>query len=284
MSITPVTPSFSDDKGAPDEAAERSPRPLVAAFLSAAIPGSGQLLMGQRQHGLILLFLFLATLSGIWPLRLPRFVLGFAIISLSWINLCSHASYRAAWSKGIPEDQHPSKWWLALLFPSIFVILCLIPDRLMLLAGYQSFAVPGVSMEPTIRRGDRILTDANYYRSHGPSDREVIVFKREQTFFVERVIAAGGEWVRGINGVIYVNGKALIEPYAQHTGYPRPWMDDFGPILVPAGQYFVLGDNRDVSLDSRSPQYGFVSSDSVVAKPLYVIVNFKSKRSGKTIN
>ena len=284
MSILPVNPSVSDETAAPCKAVKRSRRPLFAAFLSAAIPGSGQLLLGQRQNGLILLFVFIATLLCIWPLRLPRFVIGFALISLSWINLCISAAYRAGWSKSLPKHQRPSKWWLVLLLPTAFLILWFSPDRLMLSAGFHFFNIPTISMEPTICRGDRILTDTNYYGSHGPHDQEVIVFKRDRTFFVKRLIASGGEWVTGINGVIYLNGRALQEPYAKHTGSPQPWMNDFGPIIVPSGEYFVLGDNRDLSLDSRSPQHGFVSSDSVFGKPLYVIVNFGSRRTGKIIN
>jgi signal peptidase I len=124
----------------------------------------------------------------------------------------------------------------------------------------------------------------NYYHSRGPKDGEIIMFKSEQTFYVKRVVASGGEWVEGTNGAIYLNGKILTEPYAQHTGEPQPGINDFGPIMVPAGEYFVLGDNRDFSLDSRDQQHGFVSSDSIVGKPLYVIVNFRSKRAGKAIN
>jgi signal peptidase I len=58
-------------------------------------------------------------------------------------------------------------------------------------------------------------------------------------------------------------------------------MTDFGPVVVPAGEFFVMGDNRDVSLDSRSQGYGFVTSASIVGKPLYVV---RSDRSGQTIN
>ena len=231
--------------------------------MSALIPGTGQLLLGQRRKGCILLLLFVAVLLCVWPLRLPRFAVGLALLWVAWINLSIHAAYGEAWSNEIPEGQRPSKWWVAPVLVTALLVLWFVPDQVMLAAGFQFFDIPITSMEPTIRRGDHILADMNYYSSRGPKDREIIVFKREGTFFL---------------------GKILTEPYAQHTGQPEPWMNDFGPIIVPSGEYFVLGDNRDFSLDSRYQQHGFVSSDSIVGKPLYVIVNFGSKRAWKAIN
>jgi signal peptidase I len=77
-----------------------------------------------------------------------------------------------------------------------------------------------------------------------------------------------------------VNGSAVDEPYVQHRGDAPTWMNNFGPFTVPAGELFVLGDNRDISLDSRSPEFGLVAVDSVVGWPLYV---FGSDRPGKRI-
>src|SRR2546425_6271687 len=76
------------------------------------------------------------------------------------------------------------------------------------------------------------------------------------------------------------NNQPLEETYVEHIGHPPLWMNEFGPILVPAGEYFVIGDNRDVSLDSRSREFGFVTAGSIAGKPLYVL---GSDRIGKAL-
>ncbi len=171
-----------------------------------------------------------------------------------------------------------------MVLPFALIALWFIPDQVMLAAGFRVFTIPNLSMEPTVRRGDRILADMDYYRSRAPKDEEIIVFKRDPTFFIKRVIASGGEYVEGRGGTIYVNGKLLSETYVQHTGDAEPWMNDFGPVIVPAGEFFVMGDNRDISLDSRLPEHGLVTADSIAGKPLYVVFNFGSRRAGKAIH
>ncbi len=138
-------------------------------------------------------------------------------------------------------------------------------------------------MEPTIRQGDHIVADMTYYISRPPQDGDVILFNKNSIVFVKRVIASGGEVIEGKNGLVYMNGKALTEPYVQHVGAMLHWMNDFGPITVPEGEYFVMGDNRDFSLDSRSPDYGTVPAHMVIGKPLFVLYSAQSGRTGKAI-
>jgi signal peptidase I len=128
--------------------------------------------------------------------------------------------------------------------------------------------------------GDHIVVDTRYYDSGPPSRQDVIVFKKDDLFVVKRVVGVAGDSVQGTDGVIRVNGALLDEPYVQHTGQPPFWMNNFGPFPVPEGTLFVLGDNRDVSLDSRSEKYGSVTVSSVIGRPLYV---FGSDRLGKAL-
>jgi signal peptidase I len=112
----------------------------------------------------------------------------------------------------------------------------------------------------------------------------VIIFKHRGTFVVKRVVAAAGDIIEGRDKAIFINGLLLNEGYVEHTQSSVPgyeWMDKFGPIKVPLGKYFVIGDNRDVSLDSRSPDFGLVDEQSIVGKALYI---FSSDREGTSIH
>jgi signal peptidase I len=81
-----------------------------------------------------------------------------------------------------------------------------------------------------------------------------------------------------------VNGTQLNEPYVQHIAHvDLPNLNNFGPISVPQGRIFVLGDNRDYSLDSRMPDFGTVPIASITGKPLYVFMSHSPLRIGKTI-
>ncbi len=80
---------------------------------------------------------------------------------------------------------------------------------------------------------------------------------------------------------MFVNGQMITEPYVQHTSpNPLDWTINFGPITVGNRKYFVMGDNRDVSLDSRWPAFGLVDRESIAGKPLYV---FGSNRQGRHV-
>jgi signal peptidase I len=139
-------------------------------------------------------------------------------------------------------------------------------------------------MAPTLEEGDEVLTDTTYFRRQSPKDGDVVVFRHHGIYLVKRIVAMPGEKVSSANGQIAINGMPVEEPFAHHTGEAPPEANTFPAIVVPAGQLFVLGDNRDESLDSRfqtqENNFGTVTLDDLAGVPLYLI---RSKRTGQAV-
>ena len=275
------------EKVPPDNSTEGPPRSLRswgAAFASALVPGTGHLLLGQLPKGFCLVASFAMLLACFWPLRLLRFYSGLLVLYAAWIALYLYGVCSAVLCRDRETGTRPSRWWLVVTLPISVLALSLTGALLTRASGFRSFSIPSTSMEPAIRRGDRIVVDTWQYRYRRPQRPEVIIFKNEGTFFIKRVIATGGDTVEGKNKAIFVNGQLQTEGYVEHTQSSVPgheWLDTFGPVKIPVGKYFVIGDNRDVSLDSRSPDFGLVDNRSIVGKALYV---FSSDREGMNIH
>jgi len=142
---------------------------------------------------------------------------------------------------------------------------------LSLAAGFRPFGVPSSGMEPTVLSGERVMVDLREYRDSKPKPRDILIFRKDGPFFIKRVLATGGDKIEGKNGMILVNHQPLEEPYVQHLGNAPVGLNEFGPIKIPPGELFVAGDNRDVSRDSRMPDFGFVPESSVSGKAMYII-------------
>jgi signal peptidase I len=126
----------------------------------------------------------------------------------------------------------------------------------------QGYRVDGRCMEPRLYTGERVLGDKWTLRRRPPRRGEVIIFVRHRhprELYIKRVVALGGEQVAMRRGVLTINNRPLAEPYLV-----RPARGDFGPYRVRKGCYFVLGDNRDVSDDSR--RWGDVAPEAIVAR------------------
>lgn len=160
----------------------------------------------------------------------------------------------------------------------------------------QAFRIPSGSMEPTLLVGDHLLvnrmsyvmkvpfTDIVILNLGSPKKGDVIVFRypADRTKdFIKRVIAVGGDTVRIKDKVLYVNGRKASDPHARFVEgqtvvpallSPR---DNFGPVTVPKDQFFVMGDNRDRSLDSRF--WGFVKRDDLVGRALVLYFSLDSE-------
>ncbi len=137
--------------------------------------------------------------------------------------------------------------------------------------GVPVIRIPSSGMENTITQGEEIIVDQQCYRQGAPSAEDILVFKKDNTFFLKRLIAKGGDTISGKDGLVFVDGTELREPYIKHLGLASPELDNFGPVQVPVGKMFVMGDNRDVSLDSRTPDFGLVDERTVVGKALYIV-------------
>lgn len=124
----------------------------------------------------------------------------------------------------------------------------------------QPVLTDGHSMEPTLRDGDALVIDQVTYRFRDPEVGEIVMANTPDTgaSVVKRVVAVGGDRIGIEDGVLIRNGQAVDEPYADQTQMGGYY---WGPIEVPAGHVFLLGDNRLESVDSRS--YGPVSVDEV---------------------
>ena len=141
---------------------------------------------------------------------------------------------------------------------------------------FQSFSIPSGSMEPTLDVGDRILVWKAFFNWHDLHEGDIVVFRHpprdhcpgpQDSDLVKRVIALPGQTIYSASGAIYVDGQPLAEPYlppGDELGLPIPDATRAAPFHVPPGEFYVLGDNRAISCDSRF--WGPVRGSSIVGK------------------
>ena len=247
-------------------------RHLIAALFSAAVPGAGQMFLGKRLKGTVLLLVFVVLMSCIWPLRLPRFLPALIILGLTLLGLSCYAAAAALLESDIATSQRPPKWWLLAVLPMAYLGFNVIFIPLFLGAGFRARTIASSAMQPTLLIGDQIVFDNGYYHQHKVARNDLVVVRRRDFDTVKRVVAIGGDTIVAKDRNLIVNGKFVNEPFIRHTLAvgTDPELDTFGPIAIPAGKYFVMGDNRDVSLDSRRPEFGLTDDQSIIGRPLYV--------------
>jgi signal peptidase I len=130
----------------------------------------------------------------------------------------------------------------------------------------RSFSVEGNSMEPTLRSGERLLVDELTYRFRPARRGEIVVLRfpaNPRMRFIKRIIGLPGDGILIQAGRVILNGRPLEEGYLS-----EPVEGEYGPYVVPPGAYFVLGDNRNHSEDSRYPAVGYVPQRLIVGRAI----------------
>ena len=133
--------------------------------------------------------------------------------------------------------------------------------------------IEGASMEPTLSNGDIVLLTKNPRFDRG----DLCGFTWNNKLLIKRVIGLPGEWIEmDTDGNIYIDGEKLDEPYVQKQAFGE--CDLEFPIQVPQEQYFVVGDMRESSIDSRNSLIGCITKDQIVGKVFFRIWPFKRVR------
>jgi signal peptidase I len=164
-------------------------------------------------------------------------------------------------------------WIYCLLFA---LIVCVILFAFV----FHVIDVVGSSMVPTLHNGDKMLVSGLLYK---PKAGDVVVFKKKEydpnKALVKRVIATEGQEINMdfANGIVYIDGEAIAEPYINELTYNK--LDFIGPKTVPEGCVFVMGDNRNMSIDSRKKEIGMLDTRLILGKAYYVIYPLSEIRS-----
>lgn len=199
--------------------------------------------------------------------------------------------------------RHSLIFWLVVGGSGLAVIVVLFIGFRMFL--FQVFYIPTGSMQPTLRAGDYFLVSKMAYWHEAPERGDIVIHRStsgDDSEYVRRIIGLPGERIRLLAGVVYINDVAVkkerIEDYVGPTGTPEKaavpqyWetlpngvshgvidltpnggADNTDEYVVPAGYYFMLGDNRDNSMDSRFDSVGFIPRDHVIGRVTMRISN-----------
>ena len=153
-----------------------------------------------------------------------------------------------------------------ILSNSLFLLVVLVLTLLIVKYVGQRTVVVGDSMETTLQNGDNLIVDKIGYRFHDPERFDVIVFPfeyKDETYYIKRIIGLPGETVRiDDDGNIYINDVILEEHFGAETMID-PGLA-YGGITLGENQYFVLGDNRNHSSDSRVPSVGLIEKEDII--------------------
>ena len=155
-----------------------------------------------------------------------------------------------------------------ILSTSLYLLSVLIVTYLIITFVGQRTEVNGSSMESTLQHGDNLIVDKISYRFSDPKRFDIVVFPfqyEEDTYYIKRIIGLPGEIVQiDTDGVIYINGEVLHESYGLEV------IKDPGraiePITLGEDEYFVMGDNRNNSSDSRDPSVGIIKRSDIVGR------------------
>jgi len=238
----------------------------LAALLSLVLAGLGHLYGGSpRRAAAFYGGEFIATLVWLFLLAFwqsaPWNMVAGATVFWGWRCVAATNAFRCVGRN--PARRGRSVWIRWPAYAVVGIAAYYGPALALRATAFEAFTIPARSMADTLIPGDRML--ATKWDVGSPERGELVVFRRPTGKpWVKRVVGLPGDRVEVRDGMVRVNGNSLAEPYVLHDGGNSR---DHGPIVVPLDSYFVLGDNRNRSMDSRFEKVGFVHKRDIFARP-----------------
>lgn len=149
--------------------------------------------------------------------------------------------------------------YVLIIFSITYIVLCFVEQRT---------DVDGNSMYSTLSNGDSVFVDKVSYRLKDPERFDIVIFDflhAEDTYYIKRIIGLPGETVQIIDGYVYIDGKLLDTDVYGYETINNPGRAE-NPVTLGEDEYFVMGDNRNGSTDSRTDSVGNVQRDQIVGK------------------
>lgn len=240
-------------------------------MFSSVLPGSGQLFPGNKQRAFFLFIGLTAICFGFLYFRLPSSYPGLIFLIGMCLLLSLFAVFDALLSKDAGSSIRISRWWIFAGIPVNYLDVNLLFTLLLWGSGFRTFVFASSSMEPRLNAGDKFMADQRFYHHRSPDRGDLVMFRSRGYVTVKRVIAVGGDTIDSKDGVIYLSGQVQYERFIQDKFEKggEPELDTFGPVEIPRGKFLVMGDNRDLSLDSRSSDVGLIDATAIVGRPIY---------------
>lgn len=261
----------------------------IAGLFSFLIPGLGQLYNSEAAKGLIFYFLIFVLGLIFYPsldhllenpdsssqsLTIKLLLMLCAMLLVYLLTIID--AIRSAIKAGTGRELRFYNRWS--VYVSILVVFCgfsyLMPDNPGVFDNIKTFKIPSKSMQPSIEVGDYLVCNLLYYRSHNPQRGDIIIFKYprdENVDYIKRIVGLPGDTVELRQNTLFINDREIDEPYAvygDNGSGPGPRFRSYGPYFISEDEYFVMGDNRDNSLDSRN--FGTVERENIHGKAIFV--------------
>jgi signal peptidase I len=293
----------------------KSRRPWLAALLTVLVPGLGHVYVGRPWVAIIVaVAVQIVGLSvlALWVLLAPSWftvVVGFLTL-LGVVVTAATSAALIARSAGATYTLRPYNRWYGYVGAVGLLGIWSWAGSAVRTSMARAFRIPSPTMEPALLVGDFVYVARFPASIRIPDNGAVVVFRSVEPStpdlrVVKRVIGSPGDTLRMVHDTVYRNGTRLAEPYVLRLGVNptidperlaqiRAWQQghyvgdepmtywptthDWGPIVVPAAHYFVLGDNRDESYDSR--YYGFVPQDNIEGRPRFIYFSYGASAGG----
>jgi signal peptidase I len=275
--------------------------PIIAASLSILTPGLGHIYNGQIKKGAIIIFLGYSIAGLLLILGLFHDFSGLIFSVLLGLFYHIFFAVNAAYTALKIKEFQPNRFnnvYFYILVAVLHLFFSMSARRMTAYYILRPFNISTGSMEPTIRPGDYVMVDLRIYQKTLPQPGHIIIFKsnvEDDMPWIKRCIASEGKTVEIRDKILFVDGT--VYPDSQNTKHITKFIlpkgyneinisppnagnrDNYGPVIVPDNHFFVLGDNRDHTLDSR--YVGFIDKKRIFGKVLYLLWANDKSRIGK---